>query len=79
MVRFNYKGDQIATGGEDGVVRIWNVPAKLAKIRETMSLKGHTDYINSIDYDKTDRMVGNIHAYTEDLGIDRRCTDRLIG
>lgn len=45
MIRFNHKGDLIATGSMDSTVKIWNFEGKLLH-----TLEGPSDEITCIDW-----------------------------
>ena len=50
-VEFSRDGRQVATGGVDGVAKIWDVTR--GKLREALALRGHTRPVGSVSFDRT--------------------------
>src|SRR5262249_19921055 len=54
-VEFSRDGRRVATGGVDGVARIWEVSR--GKLREALTLRGHTNPVGSVSFDRTGRRL----------------------
>ena len=69
-VAFNAQGTLLATGGEDGIVRMWTVPKKTKKeenktvqlepfLKHHGDLNGHTDYLRAVHFNASGTLVRN--------------------
>ena len=61
VVLFSPDG-RVITGGEQGLVRVWQLSDDYQEANEQFCLNGHTDYINAMDVHPSEAMVGAQHA-----------------
>jgi WD40 repeat protein/DNA-binding SARP family transcriptional activator len=51
-VEFSRDGRRVATGGVDGLAKIWDVVSH-GKLSEALTLRGHTNPVGSVSFDRT--------------------------
>jgi len=51
-VDFNNQANEFASGGEDGIIRVWNTQGRLLQ-----TLTGHTDSVNRVDYSEDGKIL----------------------
>ena len=59
-VEFSRDARQIATGGVDGLARVWQVAR--GKLREALTLRGHANPVGSVSFDRTGKRLVTVGA-----------------
>ena len=64
VVRISYDNKLLATGGDDGILRIWTFPEDLEKVHE---IEAHDKEIDDIEFSPDNTKVVSISKYGQAL------------